>query len=137
MPQPDLSQDPDYQREHTRYQQLLRRQELLVNAGPADRKAATEALDLQMMRLQVAELRCQAAQAEQAPRELAAVRDQTLLFLEKSRRMATRRLGNDETFRARIEQTQARIAESQQLLNLLKTKAFPLPHTPVQPHFLE
>jgi hypothetical protein len=116
----NVSHDPGYQREMNRYQLLLRKQGELVHGTPAARKAASEALDLQMMRLQAAELRWQAAQLEGAPQQVAAICDETRHFLAKSRSVMSETHQSNEKLLTQIADTRAVIAESQKLLDSLK-----------------
>jgi hypothetical protein len=116
----NLAQDPDYQREMHRYQLLLRQQGEWVHGTPAAREAATKALNLQMMRLQAAELRCQAGQLEEAPQQMAALCHETRQFLAKSRSVVSQTHQANEKLLTRIANTRAVIAESQKMLDSLK-----------------
>ena len=115
-----FAQDPDYLREMHRYRSLLLQQGALVHGTPNEKKAASEALDLQTMRLQVAELRWQARQMEEAPQQLAAICHETRRSLAKSRSMVAQTHQANEKLLAQIASTREVIAESQKLLKSLE-----------------
>ena len=115
-----LAQDPDYHREMHRYRALMHQQGALVHGTPDEKKAASEALNLQTMRLQVAELRWQAGQVAEAPQQLTAIHHQTLHFLAKSRLVVAKSQLANEKLLARIANTREMIAESQKRLESLE-----------------
>ncbi len=119
MVEDNLMDDPSYQREMDQYRSLLREQRQLVHGNLAARKAGSEVFDLQMMRLQVAELRWQAELMEQAPRQLAAVCDETFRFLAKSRLMIEETHRTNNKFLAQIAKARATLAESLKMLERL------------------
>lgn len=120
MVQEDLTQDPGYRREMHRYHLLLRQQRELVHGTPAARKAATEALNWQMMRLQAAELRWQAGRLAVAPQQVAALCQETRHFLTKSRLVVSQTHQANQKLLSRIAGTRAVIAESQKMLESLE-----------------
>lgn len=84
MRQTNLTRDADYQEELIRYQQLYREVMDLAGAAKTDGPAASKALDLQMVRLQLVELRWQVRAITQSPFQLAEARDKTTACLRHS-----------------------------------------------------
>lgn len=111
----ELTQDADYQRELRRYQQLhaTAMQRL---PGEASDPALTEALDLQMVRLQLAELRWQVSIMTQSPHQLAAACDKTRHCVRHSKALIEDALRSNQALQAQIDYARAIIAESQRLL---------------------
>ncbi len=112
MGQDSLAQDPDYHREMHRNLALLQQRGALVHGAPDDKKAASEALNWQTIRLQVVELRWQARQVEDAPPQLTAICHQSRRFLAKSRSVVAQAKHANEKLLARIASTREVIAES-------------------------
>lgn len=119
MFQTDVTRDADYQEELIRYQQLYREVMDLAGAANADGPAASKALDLQMVRLQLAELRWQVKAITQSPLQLAEARDKTTACLRHSLALIEDTTHANQVFLEQIARTRATIAESQRLLNSL------------------
>ena len=116
MFQTDLTRDANYQEELIRYQQLYR--EVMDSAGEAkvDGPAASKALDLQMVRLQLAELRWQVEALLQSPLQLAEARDKTNACLRHSLALIEVTTHANQVLLEQIARTRATIAESRRML---------------------
>jgi hypothetical protein len=119
MFQTDLKLDADYQEELIRYQQLYREVMDLAGAAKADGLVVSKTLDLQMVRLQLAELRWQVKAMIQSPLQLAEARDKTNVCLRHSLALIEDTTHANKVFLEQIVRTRATIAESQRLLNSL------------------
>jgi hypothetical protein len=115
MLQEELTQDADYQREMRRYQQLHEKTMQSLR-GDANDPALTEALDLQMVRLQLAELRWQVGVMTQSPGQLAAACDKTRLCVLHSKALIENAVRTNQALQTQIDHARAIIAESRRLL---------------------
>jgi hypothetical protein len=116
MLQTDLTRDADYQEELIRYQQLYREVMDSAEAARAGSRTASKALDLQMVRLQLAELRWQVKALIQSPLQLAEARDKTNACLRHSLALIEDTIRANNAFLEQITHTRTIIAESQWLL---------------------
>ena len=116
MLQTDLTRDADYQEELIRCQQLYREVMDSAEAARAGSRTASKALDLQMVRLQLAELRWQVKALIQSPRQLAEARDKTNACLRHSLALIEDTIRTNNAFLEQIAHTRTIIAESQRLL---------------------
>ena len=112
----ELTQDTHYQRAMIRYQQVYEQLMERLGRDEANDRALSEALDLQMVRLQLAELHWQLDVIRQSPLQLAAAFDKTMQCLRHSRALIEDAVRTNEEFHRQIGRTQATIAESQRLL---------------------
>jgi hypothetical protein len=115
MVREELTQDAAYRREMRRYQQLHEKTVQRVQ-GDASDPALTEALDLQMVRLQLAELRWQVSLMTQSPQQLAAACDKTRHCVRRSKALIEDALRANQALRTQMDHARTILAESRRRL---------------------